>query len=188
MNKTTYWILGTGVGLGLLGLMTYIFMAVFIGAPSQEPGGSSTQSNSSSNNTTVVGTTGGTNIVVPTTGGSTATTNFLNDPAVVKDSINPGHYFIGPHPYIGIADSTATESPTYIIEYIQSDNSFTIGLLTEPIATTREDAERELTKVLGLGKDQMCQLNYMVSVPSRVNAIYSGKNLGFSFCPGATTL
>jgi hypothetical protein len=34
----------------------------------------------------------------------------------------------------------------------------------------------------------MCGLNYTVSVPYSVNAIYSGSNLGFSFCPDAVVL
>ena len=41
---------------------------------------------------------------------------------------------------------------------------------------------------LGISESDMCRLSYMVSVPNRVNTIYAGQNLGFSFCMGAVAL
>jgi len=45
-----------------------------------------------------------------------------------------------------------------------------------------------LLQQLGISEQDACRLRYSVSVPFSVNPLYSGKNLGFSFCPGATPL
>ena len=124
-----------------------------------------------------------------TTNGETSSVrNFLKDSTTVKDPINSGYYYLGYHMSEGISDSTATDSPPYIIEYISATQYFNIALLQEPIGTTRLAAEQYLMTHLGISQNQMCQLNYMVSVPNRVNSQYAGRNLGFSFCPGATKL
>jgi hypothetical protein len=116
------------------------------------------------------------------------TLNFVNDPTTVKDPINPGYYYLGYHVNEGISDPTATDNPPYIITYISATHYFNITLLQEPIGTVREEMQQYLMMRLGISQDGMCRLDYMVSVPWRVNQVYSGKNLGFSFCPGATKL
>lgn len=116
------------------------------------------------------------------------TSNFMTDPVTVKDPINPGYYYLGYHSYEGVPDPTATATPPYVIEYIASTQYFNIALLQEPIGEERGEAEQYLMAHLGIPQNQMCQLNYTISVPDRVNSQYAGKNLGFSFCPGATVL
>ena len=102
---------------------------------------------------------------------------------------NAGYFYLGYHTAgAGAVDTTATDNPPYLIEYISATQYFNIGLLSEPIGTTRLTAERFLMTNLGISQDQMCQLSYMVSVPNSVNSQFAGKNLGFSFCPGATPL
>ena len=121
-------------------------------------------------------------------GGVVETNNILADPAVVKDPINSGYYYIGYHVNEGVPDTTATNNPPYVITYIGATQYFNIALLQEPIGTVREEMEQYLMTHLGIPQSQMCRLNYMVSVPDYINSFYSGKNLGFSFCPDATVL
>jgi hypothetical protein len=116
------------------------------------------------------------------------TNDVLKDPATVQDPINPGYYYLGYHAYEGVPDATATNTPPYIIEYISATHYFNIELLQEPIGLQRREAEQYLMAHLGISQAQMCQLNYMLSVPNSVNSQYAGENLGFSFCPGATVL
>ena len=56
------------------------------------------------------------------------------------------------------------------------------------VASARESAQRFLETTLGLTQERMCALKYYVGTTQYVNAQYSGKNLGFSYCPGAITL
>ena len=131
----------------------------------------------------------GTTIPIATVGGGIVqTNNFLKNPTTVKDPINSGYYYLGYHENEGVTDSTATNNPPYIITYFNATQYFNIALLQEPIGTARENAEQFLMVDLGISQNQMCQLNYMVSVPNSVNSQYASRNLGFSFCPGATAL
>ncbi len=120
--------------------------------------------------------------VAAATGGYIPTNDFLKDPTTVKDTFNPGYY------YIGTPDSTTTGNPPYTITYIEATQYFNIALLQEPIGAARAAAEQYLMTRLGVTQDQMCSLKYMVSVPWTVNQAFTGRNLGFSFCPGATAL
>ena len=115
-------------------------------------------------------------------------TDFLTDPTTAKDPINAGYYYLGYHVNEGTPDPTANDNPPYIITYISATHYFNIALLQEPIGPVRAEAEQYLMSRLGIPQSQMCQLDYMVSVPDRVNSQFSGISLGFSFCPGATVL
>jgi len=113
---------------------------------------------------------------------TSASGDFLKASDTSADPNNSGQYFLA-----GTAQ-TPTSTKPYSILYVASDQSFTIALLEEPISDTRVAAEQALEKTLGISEAQMCSLNYNVLVPHEVNQFYSGKNLGFSFCPGATPL
>jgi hypothetical protein len=133
-------------------------------------------------------------IATPTSGGTTASTTtatdpILSDPGIVADPINPGYYYLGYHLNQGTStDATATSTPPYLITYISATHYFNIALLAEPIGEVRSQAEQYLAAHLGLTQDELCQLSYMVSVPDWVNTQYASRNLGFSFCSGATPL
>jgi len=188
-------IISTGVVI-VVGLLAFVFW--FAGSSSQTPS-TNTQNvglpiaNSVGNTTTTVTgiatSTPDTGMSVAGAGGGAVhTNNFITDPTTVKDPINLGYYYLGYHVYEGISDSTATNNPPYIIMYISATQYFNVALLQEPIGATRTEAEQYLMAHLGISQDQMCKLNYMVSVPDHVNSQFAGKNLGFSFCPGATVL
>ena len=111
--------------------------------------------------------------------GSTTITvkNFLADPGTKEYYTD--YYYLGNQP---------TAPAPYVIEYIASTHFFNISLLQEPIGQARAQAEAYLLEHLGISKDQLCMLNYMLSTPDSVNSTYSDENLGFSFCPGAVPL
>ncbi|MFZ1987989.1 MAG: hypothetical protein WAV21_03100 [Minisyncoccia bacterium] len=107
--------------------------------------------------------------------------NFKLNPLVTKDPNNPKAYnFAGANP--------ALTKPPYHSFYIDSDESFHIALYIEPLGAYRVQAEQDLMGKLGLSEQNMCLLKYVVAVGPGVNDTYVGKNLGFSFCPGATKL
>lgn len=113
-------------------------------------------------------------------GGTLQTKDFVADPTTVKDAANQGYYYLGYH--------TASENVPYIISYINTTQYFNIALLQEPIGQVRTQAEAYLMEHLGVSQADLCRLKYMVSVPNRVNSYFASRNLGFSFCPGATPL
>jgi hypothetical protein len=130
-------------------------------------------SNSESNQTVSV-TNGGTPIT---------TRNFLNDPGVIHNPNNTPDYDI----LVGTSDPSAP-NPPYEIDYSAKDQSFGITLYKEPLGQYRIEAENDLMKRLGITQTQMCNINYIVATGPGINDTYAGKNLGFSFCPGATAL
>jgi len=74
------------------------------------------------------------------------------------------------------------------ITFNTTSQSFIIVLLAEPLGRIRQDAEQFLQDRLGISEEQLCTLNYYISTVNGINASYAGKNVGFSFCPGATVL
>lgn len=194
MNKTLLISIGVMIFAGL------IVLAYWLTNPKSQAPATNSQNGqntlpvaNSVGNTTAVDTstnlTSGTILSLPAVdGGTIQVNNFINDPTTAKDPINQGYYYLGYHVNEGISDPTATDNPPYIIEYISTTQYFNIALLQEPIGQVREEMQQYLMAHLGISQDQMCRLNYMVSVPERINSQFAGKNLGFSFCPGATVL
>lgn len=121
-------------------------------------------------------------VVVATIGSPIEVNNFKSDPQTVKDTNNAGYYYLS-----GGLNPTNNDAP-FSTFFLESDQSFNITLLAEPIDATRKTAEQELMKKLGITQNVMCRLNYWIGVPYEINPIYAGKNLGWSFCPGATQL
>lgn len=190
-----------GIGIVLLfGLALWLVLKIFFSPASpmtdqqtqvlttQTSYTSQTGTGSNTSGTGSAGAQGGTIAVRSYNGGVLQVKDFKSDPVTVKDPINTGHYYIGPHPYEGVPDPTVSDNPPYIIEYIDADGSFTISLRVEPLAKTRLQVEKVLKEHLGLTEEQMCQLKFTMSVPNSVNSFYAGTDLGFSFCPGATPL
>jgi hypothetical protein len=122
-------------------------------------------------------------ITVPAEHGGTITIrDFKSDPSVITNPNIPGQYILA-----GGSDPSGTGA-SYSTFYVDLDQSFNITILQEPIGDVRKQAEQDLMSRLGINQDQACALRYWVGVPNFVNSIYSGKNLGFSFCPGAVAL
>ena len=117
--------------------------------------------------------------VVLRTGETVQVNIFKNAEETKEDKNNPGHYYLA---------GTNTVTAPYTILYTEKDQSFNITLFEEPIAATRNQAEQKLLNILGINQEDACYLHYWVGVPYGINPVYAGKNLGFSFCPGATEL
>ncbi len=77
---------------------------------------------------------------------------------------------------------------SFSIVYNGTNDFFGIGLLAEPINQARKNAETYVLELLGVSQEEACRLNYSLFVMANVNPVYAGKNLGFSFCPGAIGL
>lgn len=120
-------------------------------------------------------------ISVASAGGKISVQDFTQ--TSVKDTVNPGYSYLSGGSTQGVVKDTP-----YAITYIAAQQSFTITLLKEPLGMVRQQAEQDLMHQLGITQDQMCQLNYIVLEPYDLNPLYAGKNLGFSFCPGAVQL
>ena len=138
------------------------------------PGPSGTQGGESSVQSTIT--------VLSVDGAAITVRNFKEDSTVKAFPNDSGDYILA-----GGEDPSVTNAP-YSMIYVASDQSFTVSLLVEPLGQFRLQAEKELLQKLGISTATACLLRYQVLTPYRVNPLYSGKNLGFSFCPGATPL
>ena len=117
--------------------------------------------------------------------------DFLHNKETVPDTVNPGYFYLAGSIGYCLGDGSCPsgyKTNDFSISFHNADGAFTIELLAEPIAAARAEAELFLLDRLGISQAQMCLLNYWVGVPDSVNATFAGKNLGFSFCPGATQL
>ena len=109
--------------------------------------------------------------------------NFLHDPGVIANPYHTTDYYI----LVGTDDPSAP-NPPYEIDYSGKDQSFGVTLYKEPLGQYRTQAEQDLMKRLGISQTDMCRIAYVLAVGPGVNETFAGKNLGFSFCPGATAL
>lgn len=116
--------------------------------------------------------------------------DFIQNGTTIPDAANAGRYLLaGNLGYCTDAQQCqAATSTDYVIYYNSGPQSFTIALTEEPIGQSRLDMEQFMLTTLGMSQQQLCSLNYYVGVTRYVNEQYTGKNLGFSFCPGATPL
>ena len=144
--------------------------------------GNSPQSNTSNGS--------GSYSVVNTMGGMITTKYFIHNGKTVVDALNSDDYYLAGSPVYCTNSSCPSAPPSgdYYVVSRQSAKAFIIGLLNEPLGNSRQEAEQFLMGTLGISENQMCNLNYYVLATSDVNSVYAGKNLGFSFCPGAIPL
>lgn len=117
--------------------------------------------------------------------------DFIHNGATIPDSANVGHYLLAGNLGYCLSnpkDCQAAPATDFAVYYNSMLQSFTITLTREPIGQSRLDMEQFMLVTLGLTQLQLCDLNYYVGVTKYINSQFTGKNLGFSFCPGATTL
>jgi hypothetical protein len=110
-------------------------------------------------------------------GSPIVTNDFIHNGVTTADPSNAGNYYL-----------TGASTNGYAIGYRTPAEFFTIALEKEPLGQTRVAAESFLLAALGISQSQLCSLNYYVGTDVQTNSFYAGKNLGFSFCPGATVL
>ncbi len=158
------------------------------------PSGTGTGTESTSSTGGLPGTTGGTGTapLVPPTGNfssSTFPTSTTITIGTSKGSVTVNNFYRNPSLVTPDAETVliiATNS--YNLAYNTTDSSFTIGLLSEPLAAARTAAEAGLLQTLGISQADACRLNVAVYVPGSIDGDHAGINLGLSFCPGAIGL
>lgn len=83
---------------------------------------------------------------------------------------------------------SGSNASSFQILYFPNQSYFLVSLFSEPLGQTRLAAEAALRSKLGLSDSQLCALNIEVHTDAETNETYSGRDLGLSFCPGATAL
>jgi hypothetical protein len=130
-------------------------------------------------------------LVAGQNGAQITTNDFVNNGTTIPDASNPGRYLLAGDLEYCVRDPQKCRAGTdmsYNVYYDSTTGAFTIALKEEPLGATRTRMEQFLLQTLGSTQSEMCTLNYWVGTTVYVNDYYSGKNLGFSFCPGATPL
>lgn len=124
--------------------------------------------------------------------GSTIIVNdFIGNGVTLPDTVNPGRYLLAGnlgYCYPNTQPCEAAPAVHYIVYFNAVTSAFTIALTGEPLGEARHSMETFLLSTLGITKEQMCNVDYSVNVTRYVSEQYTGKNLGFSFCPGAMVL
>ncbi len=135
--------------------------------------------------------TGGTLTVASLSGSAIVTNDFIHNGVTIPDTANAGRYLLAGNLGYCLTNPQKCQAGTttdFNVFYDSTVGSFTIALLKEPLGRVRLEAEQFLMQTLGISQGDMCRLNYYVGTTSNVNPYYDSKNLGFSFCPGATVL
>jgi hypothetical protein len=148
-------------------------------APKQGNVYDTTQSVSAQPSVTTGGTATSERVTVPTADGGELSVKRFMPEGTTGTTTRGGDFFL-------VGEEAAGQP--YRISYYFPQQSFTVMLLQEPLRDIRNIAEKDLSARLDVSEIDLCRLNYLVVVPGEVNATYAGKNLGFSFCLGATYL
>ncbi|MDP2816323.1 MAG: hypothetical protein Q8O19_06565, partial [Rectinemataceae bacterium] len=117
--------------------------------------------------------------------------DFLANGITFEDPANSGSYFLAGKLEYCLEDGTCpdTNTPSFSVLFIETDQSFSISLNEEPLKSSRVSVEQYLMNVLGMSEDGMCDLQYSLGTTVSVNETYGSiNNLGFSFCEGAIPL
>lgn len=168
--------------LGTIVLGALWYASTFPSGQQTSSTASSTTALPMSGNVTQTTTTGQTSarpyMSVMTQNGPIPTNDFIHNGVTIPDPSNADNYYL----------TGTTTSSGYTIKYDAASGFFTIALEQEPLAQTRAAAEVSLLSALGVTQAQLCSLNYYVGTDVHTNSFYAGKNLSFSFCPGAVVL
>jgi hypothetical protein len=131
-------------------------------------------------------------ILIPLRDGTSAEANdFLHNGVTIPAGTRGDTYLLAGnlgYCYVDPQKCQAATTTDFTVYYDSGRHSFVIDLTKEPIGQSRLDMEQFMSTTLGVSQQQMCNLNYLVSVTRYVNEHFAGANLGFSFCPGATKL
>lgn len=188
-SSRTFWI-----ALAVLIVLAVVaFFVIWLTKPAPSASTTETQATTTlpvSASTTADEPNGPSQSLTTSSGSSVPANDFLHNGTTLPDPQNPGTYIL--QGTLGPCDSAsctrAGTADNYSIEYDASSTAFTIELAQEPLSQARLDAEQFLGQVLGISPQAMCGLRYYIGTTIYVNTFYAGKNLGFSFCPGATQL
>ena len=192
IKRLITWILGFFAGVIVLTILWFVFFGPK--QPTPTPGVQQPVTLPGSATVPISSTTpqGANTMTVAASGSGSITTNdFIHNGTTIPDAVNKGRYLLaGDLGYCILkpTDCKAGSETDFNILYDNVRQSFTIALLSEPIGQARIKMEQFMMQILGIRQADMCKLKYYVGTTSDVNPLYDSKNLGFSFCPGATQL
>ncbi|MDP2676685.1 MAG: hypothetical protein Q8O83_03300 [bacterium] len=99
--------------------------------------------------------------------GTVTTKNFLKNAASIGSDV------------YSLTDPFATGD--FGILYLRKNNSFLISIRTKPIDAARQEAEQEFLRLLGISRNEACNLLISVGAPGVIDPLQ--KEYGLSFCP-----
>ncbi|MDP1689838.1 MAG: hypothetical protein Q8L52_01375 [bacterium] len=195
-TKLIIWILGTLLGAIVVAVLWYIFFVSKTPPQTFQPtttlpvGGSVTPMSQRPSYATSSALTQTMNLAVQN-GSTVVVLDFIRNGVTIPDTVNAGRYLLAGN--LGRCVSNpqqcqAAQATDFSVYYNNIVQSFIIDLTQEPIGQARLNAGQFMLTTLGLTQGQLCSLNYYLGVTRYVNAQFTGKNLGFSFCPGAIVL
>jgi hypothetical protein len=191
MNKTLYIIIVVFVA-AIVGFSYFMYTKLYTPSAPTEPYVNPYSYSSGEPGGSVGAGTTPVKFTVAARGGARITVkNFLTNGETAADAVNPGYYYLAGSAGYCLASGkciAGAKETDFAITYRGSDSLFVIELLKEPLGQSRQEAEKFLTDRLGISGQKMCSLVYIVEVSPYINGTYSGTNLGFSFCTGATEL
>lgn len=117
--------------------------------------------------------------------------DFIHNGVTGADPQNKGLYFVAGSPGYCMPDGTCpggASSTDFNVVYDSDLQFFTVTLLAEPIGQVRTATEQFMLQTLGVSQNDLCALHYYLGTIKGLNDAYADRNLGFSFCPGATVL
>lgn len=126
--------------------------------------------------------------------------DFISDDDVIKfddEKLGEVYYSLGSIPYVlynaALNEEVYSRIPTseergFEIQYYTSTETFQIFIYREPISEVRRQMANDLLGRLGIAQNELCSVIASVRVVKSANEFYSGRNLGFPGCPGATKL
>jgi hypothetical protein len=87
-----------------------------------------------------------------------------------------------------ISGESYIEPKQYSLVFNQENNSFAISLDSVPLDVARQQASDDILTLLNISITEACSLNMYVGVSFALDRVFSGQNLGLSYCPDAITL
>lgn len=197
-TKLIIWILGIFLGAIVIAILWYVVFAPKAPPPPPPlstgtlPISGSIRPTPSTSSPSATTTQGEPAVEITTYGGNIVLAkDFIHNGTTINDTANSGWYLLAGNLGYCTADPKqcqAAPANNFSVYYDSAVQSFIITLTEEPLGQARSDAEQFLLATLGLTQSQMCSLSYLIGVTKYVSEQYAGKNIGFSFCPGATTL
>jgi hypothetical protein len=117
--------------------------------------------------------------------------DFIHNGETILDIENPDTYILAGSLGYCLADGTCpagAKSEYMNVTYNQTDQSFAISLLQEPLGNARKIAQEFLMSRLGITKLDTCALRAFVGTPYTTNENYSDTSVGFDGCSDAIPL
>lgn len=193
-TKLIIWVVGIFFGAIVAGVLWYVMFAPKAAPQTLQPPVTLPTGNSITP-VTSPGTTPSpatqTMTVAVQGGGTIVVNDFIHNGVTIPDTANSGRYLLAGNLGYCLSDPQkcqAGSAENFNVYYDGTPQTFSVDLTMEPIGQARLDMENFLLATLGITQQQMCGLTYYVGVTLNVNSRFAGKNLGFSFCPGATVL